>query len=244
MLKNMNMLALWVLLALGSSLSLSDPIQDMSMKGYKAGWFPNFKDGQGPMTCPETCKTWVDTEAEHELTNNLVPDFETTYVCKSPDNKKIVFYGLNEPKSHWVYGNQFDEKPDCLMGTPSGVEVSDHFMCLCVDYCRKPDLVVSKINDPVWDGPGNQSVITVDITNIGSVGAPSSYARMIDPGTMANDVVLTPPLAPGATVTLTFYISGYWVFDPNAVLEVTADYKSDVDECDESNNVRVYFKEG
>ncbi len=32
----------------------------------------------------------------------------------------------------------------------------------------------------------------------------------------------------------------YWVYNPDVTLEVTADYKGYVDECEEDNNVKVF----
>lgn len=242
--KTFTRLVLTVLLAFTSQSLFADPIEDLSMKDYKAGWYPNFYKQKGPLTCAQTCKAWVGTEAEGEQSGDLTPNYPETDVCKITDNEKLVYYAQNDPKSHWLYGNQFVDKPVCYSATSYGeIMESQFYMCLCVDACDKPDLIVSHIYDPVWDGSTGQSIIKADITNVGSVGAASSYARIIDTVTMANDVALTPPLAPGATTTVTFYISG-WVFDPDAELEVTADYKSDIDECDETNNVKNYFKQG
>jgi hypothetical protein len=40
-------------------------------------------------------------------------------------------------------------------------------------------------------------------------------------------------------VSVTFYLP-YWVFNPDATLEVTADYKNDLAECREDNNTRTF----
>ncbi|GAA5445895.1 hypothetical protein Misp06_04102 [Microbulbifer sp. NBRC 101763] len=237
---------LLALLALGLTWSLvtvsyADPIQDLSMQNYEAGWYPNFWQGQGPLTCRRTCSIWVGGVPESEMTKDMTEEFERTNVCKITRDPEIIEKPINDPLSHWLYGNQFDDKANCYVGTPYGVKEDDHYMCLCV--CDKPDLVVSKIYDPVWDGGSGQSVITVDITNVGASASIASFARLIDPDTLANDVQATPVIAPGATVTLVFTL-GYWVFDPDAHLEVTADYKEIVEECDETNNTLVYSKQG
>jgi hypothetical protein len=103
-----------------------------------------------------------------------------------------------------------------------------------------PDLVVDTIPRPVWDAANNRSVITATIRNIGSAWAPPTTARVIDPSTLVggvpqNAVAPTPGLGVGAAATVTFYLP-YWVFNPDATLEVTADYKNDVAECREDNN--------
>lgn len=224
-----------------ASVTYADPIQDLSMQNYEAGWYPNYWQGQGPLTCRRACAIWVGAVTESEMTKEMTDEFERTNMCKITRDPEIIEKPINDPLSHWLYGNQFDDKANCYVGTPFGVFEDDHYMCLCV--CEKPDLIVSKIHDPVWDNGAGQSLIAVDITNVGQSTAAASFARLIDPGTLANDVQATPALASGATVTIIFTLN-YWVFDPDAVLEVTTDYKNTVDECDETNNTLVYSKQG
>ncbi|MGH7539173.1 MAG: CARDB domain-containing protein [Gemmatimonadales bacterium] len=108
-----------------------------------------------------------------------------------------------------------------------------------------PDLVVDSILRPEWDGANNRSVITAIIRNIGSAPSPATIARVIDPSTTGptgapqNAIAATPALVPGASASVVFYLP-YWVFNPDATLEVTADYKNDVQECHEDNNTRSY----
>jgi CARDB protein len=108
-----------------------------------------------------------------------------------------------------------------------------------------PDLVVDSILRPTWDAANNRSVIVAVIRNSGTTNAPSTIARVIDPSTTGptgapqNAIATTPPLAPGAAASVTFYLP-YWVFNPDASLEVTADYKNDLLECREDNNVASY----
>jgi CARDB len=115
--------------------------------------------------------------------------------------------------------------------------------------CTGPDLIVESIADPVFDQATKESVITVVIRNVGNAPAAANLARLIDPstndpnGAPYNAVQPTPALAPGAAATLTFRLP-YWVFNPDADLEVTADYKNVVPECREDNNVRTYHKAG
>lgn len=111
--------------------------------------------------------------------------------------------------------------------------------------CSGPDLIVESIAFPTWDDANRHSVIQATIRNIGNADAAASLARLIDPSTPQatsapyNDVKDTPALAPGASVTVTFYLP-YWVFNPDASLEVTADYKGMVKECREDNNVKTF----
>jgi hypothetical protein len=108
-----------------------------------------------------------------------------------------------------------------------------------------PDLVVDSILRPVWDAANNRSVITAIIRNVGTAAAPASLARVIDPSTLQptgapyNAIATTPPLAPGAAVSVVFYLP-YWVFNPDATLEVTADYKDYFVECHDDNNTKTF----
>ncbi|MFS1523812.1 hypothetical protein ACL7TT_06805 [Microbulbifer sp. 2304DJ12-6] len=116
-----------------SMMSLADPIQDLSMNLYKAGWFPNFIQGAGPLTCPRTCEIWVGARAEQEKSSDMDQDSERAAVCKVTRDASIIFEGINDPSSHWIYGNQFDDEPVCYVAHRSGwVERSEYFMCLCV----------------------------------------------------------------------------------------------------------------
>jgi hypothetical protein len=108
-----------------------------------------------------------------------------------------------------------------------------------------PDLVVDSILTPVWDAANHRSVITASISNIGNAPAGASLARVVDPSTTDtsgvpfNAIAPTPPLAPGASATVVFYLP-YWVFNPDAALDVTADYKGMVTECREDNNTKSF----
>lgn len=224
----------------------ADPIQDLSMNDYQAGWYPNFYKGEGPMTCPQTCKTWVGAPSESEESFEMDEQTRRTNVCKVTGDEGIILEPINDPKSHWLYGNQFDDYPACFV-YPAGFEPfkSELFMCECVrdNACEQPDLVIANIADPVWDNANEVSVIDVTIANIGGVAAGSFYTRMVDPGTGATDVQGVSGLAAGSSVVLTFTFN-YWVFDPNADLVATADYKNDVEECVEDNNELTYSAPG
>ena len=110
---------------------------------------------------------------------------------------------------------------------------------------RCADLVVSAIGQPQWNDVTRRSVINATITNIGDAAAPSTFARLIDPSTFQNtgaphnSVAATAPIPAGGQDTVTFMLP-YWVFNPDAELEVTADYKGGLDECKEDNNVREF----
>ena len=112
-----------------------------------------------------------------------------------------------------------------------------------------PDLVVDKIDRPLWDAVNHRSEIRATIKNAGNAAAGPTLARVIDPttpqptGAPYNDVANTPALAPGASITVAFYLP-YWVYNPNVTLEVTADYKNQLSECKEDNNVKVFEDRG
>lgn len=112
-----------------------------------------------------------------------------------------------------------------------------------------PDLIVDSIAKPEWDAANHRSVIRAVIKNIGTAAAGPTLARVIDPSTTQpsgapeNATTPTPALAPGSSVTVTFYL-GYWVYNPNATLEVTADYKNELPECNEENNMKRFDEIG
>jgi hypothetical protein len=109
-----------------------------------------------------------------------------------------------------------------------------------------PDLIVERIEKPIWDNANKRSVIRAIIKNIGNADAVPTLARVIDPSTPQdtgapyNDVAMTPGLpGGGGTVTITFYLP-YWVYNPDVTLEVTADYKNQLQECNENNNKKIF----
>lgn len=115
--------------------------------------------------------------------------------------------------------------------------------------CVGPDLIVESIEKPVWDAQNHRSVIRAVIRNIGNANAAASPARVIDPSTTQPDGVPqnatadVPALATGASFTAAFFLP-YWVYNSDATLEVTADYKNMVKECNEANNLRVFNEKG
>ena len=95
----------------------ADPIADNAMNPYKAGWYPNDYKGK-LMACPDACKMWVGTEAEHEASMGMRS--KMTYVCKFGD------------KERFLYGNQFDANPVCYATDMTGKpQKSKQFFCLC-----------------------------------------------------------------------------------------------------------------
>jgi len=231
-----------LLLALQGT-ALSDPIQDNSFSTYEAGWFSNTIKGKS-LNCQQTCRY-----------NKSVPEYEAsaanktkrTAVCKSTAKRQI-----NLRVSKWLYGNQFDATATCYVTDVAGTaSKSEKFHCLCVKptSCQGPDLIVSFINKPTWDSANHRSVITAEIKNVGNMAAAASIARVIDPSTSQstgapyNAISNTPALAPGASAVVTFYLP-YWVYNPDAHLEVTADYKGMIKECDETNNMKVFMQQG
>ena len=125
-----------------------------------------------------------------------------------------------------------------------------YLTCRCQTLANRcPDLVVSQIYRPEWDNANRRSILKADIKNIGTALAPETLARVIDPSTTQgtgapyNDVATTPALNPGATTTVTFYLP-YWVYNPDALLEFTADYKQTLQECLEDNNTETFSEQG
>jgi hypothetical protein len=108
-----------------------------------------------------------------------------------------------------------------------------------------PDLIVESIDRPEFDATNRGSIIRAVIRNVGTAAAGPTTARVVDPSTLQpsgapeNAIAATPALAPGASVTVTFFLK-YWVFNPDAVLDVTADYKNELTECDETNNTKHF----
>jgi len=111
--------------------------------------------------------------------------------------------------------------------------------------CAGPDLITESIDQPSWDGENSRSVIKAVIKNVGNGDAAASIARVIDPttpqstGAPYNAIAHVPALPPGASFTAVFHLP-YWVYNPDVTLEVTADYKGMVEECNEENNTRVF----
>lgn len=225
-----------------TGVALSDPIQDGSFSTYETGWFPNSIKGK-LLNCQQTCQS-----------KNAVPEYEasTSMRTKRTQVCKIAAKRTNQRLITWSYGNQFDSTPVCYTTDMSGAAAkSEQFHCLCVKRsgCQGPDLVVTVINKPTWDSTNHRSVITATIKNIGNMAAGASIARVIDPSTSQstgapyNAIANTPALAPGASFTVTFYLP-YWVYNPDALLEVTADYKGMVKECNETNNQKTFNEMG
>lgn len=113
--------------------------------------------------------------------------------------------------------------------------------------CSLSDLTVESIARPVLEQ--GRSRIDAVIRNLGPGDAPASVARVIDPSTTTstgapqNAIANTPALPAGTATTVTFFLP-YWVFNPDATLDVEADYKDTVRECREDNNVKHYEARG
>ena len=113
-----------------------------------------------------------------------------------------------------------------------------------------PDLVVEKIHRPLWDSVNHRSVIGAPIRNVGDAIAAPTIARVVDPttpqptGAPYNAIANTPQLAPGPIAVVVFFYLPYWVYNPDVTLEITADYKNQLSECDETNNTKVFEDTG
>ena len=112
-----------------------------------------------------------------------------------------------------------------------------------------PDLIVERVDRPEWDGVNRRSMIAATIKNVGDAAAAPTLARVVDPttpqpsGAPYNDVVNTPALAPGDSAPVVFHLP-YWVYNPDATLEIAADYKNILPECREDNNQEVFEELG
>jgi hypothetical protein len=102
----------------------ADPIKNLSMDPYRAGWYSNASRG-GPLTCAETCKQKASALPEHEPSAEPVP--KRAFLCKVQ----------GKPKGDlrtWLYGNQFDDRAACYtVGLDLKGSYSDKYFCLCVD---------------------------------------------------------------------------------------------------------------
>lgn len=227
---------------------VTDPIKDNNMLPYKAGWYSNYVRKRF-LSCPATCKRRAKAVAEYEISASARS--KRTFVCKVQRAIRTPNVA-RKPIPRSLYGNQFDNKVACYTANILGkVNRSKNFYCLCVGRTNGgsgcPDLIVTSIARPVWDSANNRSIIKATIRNIGTATAGPNLARVIDPSTNQpppsgapyNAIANTPTLAPGASVTVTFYLP-YWVFNPDAHLNVTADYKNVIKECKENNNLRTY----
>ena len=224
---------------------VADVIEDLSLKHYQIGWFPNFFREKGPLTCPQTCRYWTQgqTRAEGEQTHQYTDEFKMTYVCKWTEDEAIIEEPINDPKSHWMYGNQFDNKTACFVGAPwHQVIDSDHYMCLCVRPCYQlPDLIVSKIGKPIYDASTGESVIKVAFSNVGTAASVATQGKLTDSGT--SDVQAIPAMGAGAVAAVVFRLP-FWVYNPDANILVVADSPNLVKECNERNNWKRFFDKG
>ncbi len=107
----------------------------------------------------------------------------------------------------------------------------------------KPDLVVDSIADPIYVNASRTTQIQAVVQNIGRVASRSCFATIRNQRTGATNTVLVPALAAGASATLHFTLPGS-VFQPDASLRVTVDSFYNVDESNERNNTRDYFRIG
>lgn len=109
--------------------AIAEPIEDLTLGGHKAGWYPNIFMGKSPnifmgksMTCPETCQAQAGGLAEHEASPGVS---KRAFVCK-------VQTGSEGNISTWLYGSQFDDRTACYTVDLSlQGKYSDKYFCLC-----------------------------------------------------------------------------------------------------------------
>jgi hypothetical protein len=188
-------------------------------------------------------------------TNPKLPNTQIAVTYTKPDGTTAVKYVMTD--ANGCYADVFPvdgaggawqtsvslEPTACRDGAASGpirVRVPP-----ATSDSRCPDLVVASMKRPVFDSKTRGSVITAVIRNVGKGPATPTLARLVDPSTTQptgapfNDVVQVPALAPGQSYRVTFRLP-YWVFNPDAELDITADYKGELEECKEDNNKREY----
>lgn len=123
--------ALAVALMLTAPGAQADPIKNLSMGSYQAGWYSNSSRG-GPLTCAETCKQKASALPEHEP--SAVPVPKRAFLCKVQ----------GEPKGDlrtWLYGSQFDDRAACYtVGLDLKGSYDDSYLCLCVNPRLRPAL--------------------------------------------------------------------------------------------------------
>jgi subtilase family serine protease len=56
--------------------------------------------------------------------------------------------------------------------------------------------------------------------------------------------VKIPALKPGEEVELTLFISGYWIYNPNADFRIDLDFDNNILETDEQDNSGTFYEEG
>jgi|GEM_PF-5986875 len=121
--------ALLAVLLLGVALlappaARAEPIKNLSMDLYLAGWYSNASRG-GPLTCTETCKQKASAVAEHEPSAEPTP--KRAFVCRVQ----------GKPKGNlrtWLYGSQFDDRAACYtVGLNLKGSYEDSYFCLCVN---------------------------------------------------------------------------------------------------------------
>ena len=106
----------------------ADPVQDLSLHQYRAGWYSNLHQDK-QLTCPQTCKARVGGLAEYEA--SPVPPTKRAFLCKVEGTPQ-------EKIRTWLYGNQFDDRPACyttalnLKGS-----YSQRYFCLCIPRSRQ-----------------------------------------------------------------------------------------------------------
>ncbi len=121
--------AIAITVSLLSFPSFADPIKDVSLNAYKAGWYPNVVRGRA-MSCAQACKLRTGGLAEYEA--SAIPPTRRAFVCKVQGRPK------NQIRT-WLYGSQFDARAACYtVGLNLKGKYSGKFFCLCVARGSRP----------------------------------------------------------------------------------------------------------
>lgn len=124
----LSVLMLLLALLLATPAARAEPIKNLSMDPYLAGWYSN-ASRSGPLTCSETCKQKASAVAEHEPSAEPIP--QRAFVCRVQGKPK-------DNLRTWLYGNQFDDRAACYtVGLDLKGSYEDSYFCLCVNPRRR-----------------------------------------------------------------------------------------------------------
>ncbi|MFN8865226.1 MAG: CARDB domain-containing protein [Flavobacteriales bacterium] len=100
-----------------------------------------------------------------------------------------------------------------------------------------------------YDSENDGTRVAIRVANKGNTGSIETNAAI----TIAPDEygtpelhsqVKIPALKPGEEVELTLFISGYWIYNPNADFRIDLDFDNNILETDEQDNSGTFYEEG